>query len=211
MRAFSITLTNQSVAATGPRTGNVRISMLRGETHSFAADDFPFRPGNRGRGFHGVRIVSLPALGTLALRGSAVTANDLILVADLEAGRLTYTPVAGQDGQPYTSFDFKVSDGTLQSATATVRVDVYPVAEPAGFSVERLAPDGVRLSWSPPAAGGAGGHRLRGALPQRGRTFRTGRRLTAAPGRGATTSPTPMRWRTSAACPATPARSRCAR
>lgn len=62
-------------------------------------------------------IETQPAHGTLSGSGAAVT----------------YTPVAEYNGPD--SFTFKVNDGTLDSATATVSITVAAVNDPPGFDV----------------------------------------------------------------------------
>ena len=69
-----------------------------------------------GNAFTSAKIVSLPASGTLerfvGTSWSAVVAGDSILVSDLEIGSLRHT------GTVDSSFTFKVSDGTSDSALA---------------------------------------------------------------------------------------------
>ncbi|MBF0093648.1 MAG: tandem-95 repeat protein [Alphaproteobacteria bacterium] len=71
-----------------------------------------------------VMITSLPAHGTLALSGTAVTLNQEIAAANL--GNLTFTPSADWNGA--SSFTYNVSDGTAYAATgATVNITVSAV------------------------------------------------------------------------------------
>ena len=75
-----------------------------------------------------MRIVTLPGLGSLALDGSAVSVNDAVPAADL--GDLVFTPVADGNGDPYTEFTFKVSDGVAESNAAyTMTINVTAVAD----------------------------------------------------------------------------------
>ncbi len=82
-----------------------------------------------------IQITSLPALGTLWLdniltndipdAGEFVSNNQIIPIADLTANVLKYQPNAGETGNPYASFQFKVGDGTSFSAlpyTMTINV-----------------------------------------------------------------------------------------
>ncbi|MHC5542642.1 hypothetical protein ACYOEI_30825, partial [Singulisphaera rosea] len=48
--------------------------------------------------------------GSLTLNGTAVTSGLVILVADINAGKLKFAPAAGATGSPYTSFTFRVRD-----------------------------------------------------------------------------------------------------
>ena len=75
--------------------------------------------------FSSIKISSLPSGGTLLLDNVAVTANAVISMADLAAGRLTFRPAPDSNGS--TSFTYTVSDGELSSNEATVTIDVTPV------------------------------------------------------------------------------------
>ena len=102
--------------------------------YAFAASDFGFADADAGAELASVTIATLPARGKgrLALDGSAVSANRTVTKAELDAGRLVYTPPANQHGDPYTSFTFRVSDGIVASASSyTMTVDVTAVNDPA--------------------------------------------------------------------------------
>ena len=78
-----------------------------------------------------VRILSLPANGTLRLSGSAVTAGADITAANL--GSLTFTPSTNWNGS--TGFDWNASDGTVLAATSRrVNITVSPVNDPPAVS-----------------------------------------------------------------------------
>ena len=94
-------------------------------TYTFKADDFRFADTDTGDTLASVKIVSLPAAGTLALAGTTVSLNDVIPSTDI--GGLTFTPAPGESGDGYTSFTFKVNDGTYFSTVAnTMTIDVTP-------------------------------------------------------------------------------------
>ena len=74
--------------------------------------------------------MTLPASdkGTLALDGTAVTADQVVTRADIDDGELIYTPPLDANGDGYASFTFKVHDGTDESASAyTMTIDVTAV------------------------------------------------------------------------------------
>ena len=101
--------------------------------YTFTADDFGFADVNVGDTLDSVRIVTVPGLGTLALDGTAVSLNDVIPSADIDGDKLTFTPVAGAIGEAYTTFTFKVNDGTVDSDNAytmTFNVRVLSCAVP---------------------------------------------------------------------------------
>ena len=78
-----------------------------------------------GAALASVKIVTtLPAVGTLALAGTAVTLNEVVTKAQIDDGDLTFTPVDGASGTGYATFTFKVNDGTVDSASAyTMTID----------------------------------------------------------------------------------------
>ena len=74
-----------------------------------------------------MKIVTVPTPGELALDGTAVLADAVVTKADIDDGKLIFTPVAGASGDPYATFTFKVNDGTVDSADAyTMSIDVNP-------------------------------------------------------------------------------------
>ncbi|WGS63476.1 VCBS domain-containing protein [Vibrio lentus] len=74
-----------------------------------------------------VTISSIPSHGLLLLNGNAVTANQQISKADLDAGHLTFTPINNGNGANYAQFTFTANDGHKNSASATMVVDVNAV------------------------------------------------------------------------------------
>ena len=96
-----------------------------GTAYTFEADDFGFADTDTGDTLASVKIVTLPAVGTLALDGTAVTLNQVVTKAQIDGDMLTFTPVAGASGTGYATFTFKVNDGTDDSASAyTMTIDV---------------------------------------------------------------------------------------
>ncbi|MEZ8239281.1 VCBS domain-containing protein [Vibrio splendidus] len=74
-----------------------------------------------------VTISSIPSHGLLLLNGNALTANQQISKADLDAGHLTFTPNNNENGANYAQFTFTANDGHKNSAGATMVVDVNAV------------------------------------------------------------------------------------
>ena len=67
----------------------------------------------------------MPSAGTLALDGTAVLADAVVTTAQIDGDMLTFTPARDAHGTPYTTFTFKVNDGTDDSASAyTITIDV---------------------------------------------------------------------------------------
>ena len=93
--------------------------------------DFGFRDVDAGATLQAVRIDTLPTDGRLLLNGVAVTAGQLISAADIDAGRLVFSPNTHESGSPYGSFTFSVQDNTglFDSAPNTYTVNVTAVAD----------------------------------------------------------------------------------
>ena len=104
---------------------------------TLSESNFAFSDGDSGDTLASVKITELPAAGegTLALDGTAITSSALpktVTKAELDASKLKYTPPADGYGAAYTSFKFKVNDGTADSAAAyTMTINVTNVSDPA--------------------------------------------------------------------------------
>ena len=115
-------------ASTKPTASDGTVTTDEDTDYTFQASDFSFSGVNAGDTLASVKMVTLPAAGTLTLDGTAVTANQSVSKADLDAGKLVFTPAENANGDAYASFTFKVSDGTNESASAyTMTIDVTPV------------------------------------------------------------------------------------
>ena len=107
-----------------PTTNNHTVTMVEDATYTFTSSDFPYSDPD-GQPFQSVTVVSLPGSGVLKLSGVAVTAGQVIPVGQI--GNLTFAPAAGGTGNPYTSFQFKVSDANASSSAATETIIVTPI------------------------------------------------------------------------------------
>jgi Ca2+-binding RTX toxin-like protein len=121
-----ITLDVTPVADVPTVTAPPALSTTEDTPRTLTAADFNFADGD-GDALASVTITSLPAAGTLTLDGAAVAAGAPILKADIDAGRLVFTPAANASGTGYATFAYTVSDGTLSSAPATATIDVAAV------------------------------------------------------------------------------------
>ncbi|WP_291383974.1 Ig-like domain-containing protein, partial [Achromobacter sp. UBA5777] len=77
--------------------------------YTLKVSDFPFNDGVENDSFQSVVITRIPGAGegTLTLGGQPVTAGQVISVADIQSGKLVFTPsTAGGDA----TFDFSVRD-----------------------------------------------------------------------------------------------------
>ena len=100
--------------------------------YELEAGDFDFAATAASLTLASVKVVTLPGAGRLTLNGAAVTASQEVPRADLDGGKLAFTPAANAHGDDYASFTFKVSDGTVESAAAyAMTIDVTAVNDPA--------------------------------------------------------------------------------
>ncbi|MEZ8334418.1 VCBS domain-containing protein [Vibrio splendidus] len=95
-------------------------------TRTFTTSEFGYSDQD-GDALQFVTISSIPSHGLLLLNGNAVTANQQISKADLDAGHLTFTPINNENGANYAQFTFTANDGHQDSANATMVVDVNAV------------------------------------------------------------------------------------
>ncbi|PMN00734.1 hypothetical protein BCT41_11540 [Vibrio splendidus] len=95
-------------------------------TRTFTTSEFGYSDQD-GDALQFVTISSIPSHGLLLLNGNAVTANQQISKADLDAGHLTFTPNNNENGANYAQFTFTANDGHKNSAGATMVVDVNAV------------------------------------------------------------------------------------
>ena len=117
---FQVATTN-----TPPTAAHNTVTTVVDRPYTFEADDFGFVDTDTGDTLASVKIVTLPAVGTLAFDGTPVMQNDVVIWDDIEDDKLTFTPVAGASGTGYATFTFKVNDGTVDSASAyTMTIDV---------------------------------------------------------------------------------------
>ncbi|MGH8673592.1 MAG: hypothetical protein ACREVG_04725 [Burkholderiales bacterium] len=80
-----------------------------------------------GDSLSNVTITALPGSGVLKLDANPVTANQVIGAADLAAGKLRYFPPTASFELRLAGFDFRVSDGTLDSvSTYTISLSLQP-------------------------------------------------------------------------------------
>ncbi len=134
---FDITPVNDA-----PDGADTTISTIEDIPYNFAATDFGFTDANDtpNDAFLSVIISTLPANGTLELSGTAVTAGQEILVADIP--NLTFIPALGQSGTAYDTFTFQTKDdgGTINGGIDT---DQTPNTITIDVTAINDAPDGT--------------------------------------------------------------------
>ena len=120
-----------------PTSRSGTVTATEDTAFTLSESNFAFSDGDSGDTLASVKITDLPAAskGTLALDGTAITSSALpktVTKAELDASKLKYTPPANGYGTAYTSFKFKVNDGTADSAAAyTMTINVTNVNDPA--------------------------------------------------------------------------------
>jgi VCBS repeat-containing protein len=119
------------------------VTINEDSSHTFAAADFGFTDPNDTPAdtFTGVVITTLPAGGNLTDNGVAVTAGEVISVADINANDLVYAPAANANGAGYGTFTFQVQDNGLTYAPDntdqspnTMTINVTAVNDPPTIS-----------------------------------------------------------------------------
>ena len=133
---------------TAPTAEDKTVTTGEDRAYAFTADDCGFDDDAAGATLASVTIVTVPALGTLALDGTAVMAAAVVTKAQIDGDMLTFTPARDAHGDPYTTFTFTVNDGTDDSASAyTMTIDVTDAPAPV-CAVPDIAGAGRRQIWS---------------------------------------------------------------
>ena len=126
-QTYTVTVTRTNSA---PTASDGSVTTDEDTAHTFAEVEFNFADSDGGDALASVTVVTLPAAGALELNGTAVMADQSVLVAGI--GQMVFTPEANANGMGYASFTFKVSDGTEESALAYIMtVNVTAVNDPA--------------------------------------------------------------------------------
>jgi VCBS repeat-containing protein len=141
---FNVTSINDAPTGT-----DKSISFLEDSTYILTATDFGFTDTNDtpANTLSAVKISSLVSAGSLKLNGTAVNVNDIISVADINGGKLMFTPVANANGNNYASFTFQVQDN---GGITNGGVDLDPTPNTITFNVTSVndAPAGTDKSIS---------------------------------------------------------------
>ena len=122
-----------------PTVSVASLSGTEDTNYTFTAANFGFTDVDATDALDHVTITSLPSAteGQLLLNGVAVTANQQIANADI--AKLVFTPVANFNGDVH--FNYTVSDGTADSASAQATIAVSSVVDAASISTS-AAPSG---------------------------------------------------------------------
>lgn len=114
-----------------PSATDQTLTLAEDTTRVLKAVDFGLQDPD-GHRLKAVHIQSLPAAGGLLLDGVAVTVDQVIAVADLDAGKLAYTPAPNAHGEALATLKFKVQD---KGGTANGGIDLSAQANTLTFTV----------------------------------------------------------------------------
>jgi hypothetical protein len=113
-----------------PSAADNTVSTDEDTAHVFTLSEFGYSDPD-GDALDHVKITRLETRGELKVSGVGVSLNQQIAASSIGAGQLTFTPFPDDYATAYTSFDFKVHDGTEYSSTSyTMTIDVDPVNDP---------------------------------------------------------------------------------
>ena len=131
-----------------PTSSNTSVSTDEDVDYTFAPANFPFADVDNDN-FAGIRVVSLPVNGSLAINGvGAVSANDIVP----DVTTLVYTPLPDANGTPYTSFTFKVRNDIGEESVADyiMEINVSPVNDlPVGADALVTTDEDVPYTFQP--------------------------------------------------------------
>ncbi|KYC41014.1 hypothetical protein WA1_23080 [Scytonema hofmannii PCC 7110] len=140
--AYTITL-NVTAVNDAPTAENNTVNLDEDNAYTFSAADFKFKDVDTSNTLQSVQITQLPTVGQLFLDGNnnneqdggeAIAQNQTILESAL--GNLKFKPGTDGNGDNYSNFQFKVSDGTDLSASAyTMGFNVAAVNDAPSFNI----------------------------------------------------------------------------
>ena len=115
-----------------PTSSDDTVTTAEDTTKVLAITDFGTYSDTEDSAIAAVKITTLESNGSLEFHNGsawvAVTLNQEISKADIDAGKLRFVPDADENGTGYASIGFKVSDGTdFSTSASTLTVHVTPV------------------------------------------------------------------------------------
>ena len=151
--AFDITV--NAAVNNPPTAADGTVTTDEDTAYAFAASDFNFADTDAGDALASVTITALESAGDLELDGTDVALNQTVEKADIDAGKLTFTPAANANGTAYATFRFTVSDGADDSSSSyAMTVDVTAVNDPptvANAIPDQGATEGAAFTYQFPA------------------------------------------------------------
>lgn len=117
-----------------PAGADQTVTVFQDTPYTLNAADFGFTDPNDSPAdsFTRVQITALPGAGTLTNDGAGVSVDDFISIADIVAGKLQFTPAAGETGTGYANIAFRVEDDGATDTSGVVPITGVTTSE--GFS-----------------------------------------------------------------------------
>ncbi|TMH33424.1 MAG: tandem-95 repeat protein, partial [Betaproteobacteria bacterium] len=137
--SVSLTVNSVNDAPTGT---DKTVTLLEDGSYKLARVDFGFSDSNDSPPNNFAAITLNPAsAGALRLDGVAISSPVTLTVADIDAGRVIYSPAANASGVGYANFSFAVKD---DGGTANGGIDTDPTPNTITFNVTPVndAPSG---------------------------------------------------------------------
>ena len=131
--SYTMTINVANRTNTAPTARGAEVTATEDTDYTFVVGDFNYADADNDS-LASVMILSLPGKGQLKVNGTALAEGDFVpslTAADIGAGQLIYSPLADEHGDGYTSFSFQVNDGTDDSVSYTMTIDVSAVNDPA--------------------------------------------------------------------------------
>ena len=131
-----------------PTAANGSVTINEDNIKTFATDEFNYTDAD-GDPLSKIQITSLPVSGTLfkddnlnstADAGETILLNGEVTKAEIDANKLKFMPGLNENGTPYTTYDFKVHDGTAYSSNSyTTTINVTAVNDAPELAVIEVA------------------------------------------------------------------------
>ncbi|MEM7425832.1 MAG: tandem-95 repeat protein, partial [Pseudomonadota bacterium] len=130
-----------------PEGADNTLTINEDTAHTFVAADFGFSDpkDTPADNFTGIKIVSGSGSGALTLNGSPVGADQVVAIADINAGLLVFTPGTDENGTGYASYTFQVQDDganpgeTEDQSPNTITFDVMAINDGPVISIAEPA------------------------------------------------------------------------
>ena len=133
---------NVTAVNDAPSGADATVTVQTNSAYTFHQADFGFTDANDtpANSLASVVLSTLPLAGSLTLNGNPVNAGDSILIADLDANRLVFTPVSGHAA--YASFAFQVRDNG-SNVPPNANLDPTPNTISINITIQHHAPAGT--------------------------------------------------------------------
>jgi len=102
------------------------IELVNGSGYILSEADFGFKDVVEHDGFKSVYVTSLPHQGTLLLNGSPVAAGTDVSLADIQTGKLSFSPDANSSGQVEFGFQVRDTGGNNDPDCGSSDLDLTP-------------------------------------------------------------------------------------